>query len=254
MFAGGRVVDRAEDVKVFSDLAALSQAAADYFVREAMAAVTTYGRFLVILSGGSTPQELYRLLAGPPYREQVPWLQTHLYWADERLVPPGDPGSNYGQVEQLLINQVTIPPQNVHRIKGELEAAAAVADYTWQLEQLADKGAGWPRFDLVLLGLGADGHTASLFPGRAPAEAWQQPVVAVTAAYQGRPAQRVTVTPPVFNSARRILFLVSGSEKAKALAAVRQEQNDAEEWPARMIQPQEGAVTWLIDQAAANQS
>jgi 6-phosphogluconolactonase len=240
-----------EEIQLFPDSASLSRAAAEHFVSAAMAAATARGRFLAVLSGGSTPQELYRLLAAPPYREQAPWLQTHLFWADERLVPPTDAGSNYGQAEQRLIRHVTLPPENVHRIKGELEPAEAVADYSRQLAQAADEGQPWPRFDLVLLGLGADGHTASLFPGRIPAQAWQEPVVAVTADYQGRPARRVTLTPPVFNSARRILFLATGREKAEAVAAVRQAEGDAETWPARLIRPPAGSVAWLVDEQAA---
>jgi 6-phosphogluconolactonase len=236
-------------IHIFPTPDALAEAAAERFVTAAMAAVTGHGRFLVALSGGGTPQALYRLLAGPPYREQVPWGQTHLFWGDERCVPPADPGSNYGAVEKNLIRHVMVAPENVHRIKGELGPTVAAADYSTQLHHFAEEELPWPRFDLVLLGLGEDGHTAALFPGhtvQAPAA-----VVPVTADYQDRPAQRVTLTPAVFNTAHHILFLVTGGNKAEAVAAVQQGPADPRRWPAQQIQPEPGTLTWFIDEAAA---
>jgi 6-phosphogluconolactonase len=239
-------------LKVFPSAAALSQAAADRFVALAQEAVSARGRFSAALSGGSTPQRLYRLLAQPPYAAALPWAQTHLFWGDERLVPPHHPGSNYGQVAQLLLAQVALPTTNVHRIKGELEPAAAVADYTEQLRHFAALDQPWPRLDLALMGMGSDGHTASLFSGPIPAQERRQPVMAVTADYEDRPSHRVTLTPLVFNDAHHLVFLVTGEEKAAALAAVLRGPHQPQAWPAQRIQPHQGTLTWLVDEAAAS--
>ena len=188
-------------LQVYPNVDALSRAAAKRFAALALEAVTARGRFTVALSGGGTPQGLYQRLARHPFRDQLPWTQTHFFWGDERSVPPADPDSNFHQAQVALFNHIAVPPENLHRIKGEWEPHAAANDYAVQLQQFADPGLAWPRFDLILLGLGRDGHTASLFPGPlAPDDLEQAPVLAVTAQYQGRPAQRVTLSPLVLNS------------------------------------------------------
>ncbi len=217
----------------------------------AIEAVTDRGRFSVALSGGSTPQALFELLAAPPYNTQLPWREMHFFWGDERLVPPDDAGSNYFHAAQLLLDHVPIPKENVHRVHGELSAEVAVLDYTAQLQSCADNRRDWPRFDLVLLGLGSDGHTASLFPGSPAEDAPGIAVKSVTADYEDRPSLRLTLTPAVFNDARQVLFLVTGANKAEAATAVLDGPSAPEQWPAQRIQPSAGIVTWLIDQAAA---
>ena len=210
------------------------------------------------LSGGSTPLALFRRLAQAPYLESLPWREIHFFWGDERCVPPEDPESNYRQAFQALLAPVAVPAENIHRALGELAPEAASADYALQLAhfaadfpRLADPSGAWPRLDLALMGLGADGHTASLFPGQIhPTEACAS-VIAVTAAYQGRPANRVTLTPQVFNAARQVTFLATGEAKAAALAAVLQGQPNALTYPAQRIQPVNGKVTWMVDRAAA---
>ena len=182
-------------VRVFADAAALSEAAAVLFVQEAKTAVSAHNRFLVALSGGTTPAAMFRLLATPPLSNQVPWPQTHLFWGDERLVPPDDPGSNYGQAHELLLRHVPIPPENIHRAKGELSPAAAVADYAAQLAAMAENGRFFPRFDLAIMGLGSDGHTASLFPGPAQAEFIRQWRLAVPPEVKPQ-AHTVRAAPP----------------------------------------------------------
>jgi 6-phosphogluconolactonase len=204
----------------------------------------------LVLAGGGTPLGVYRQLAGD-YR--VPWERVHVFWGDERLVPPGHPGSNYHAAWESFLSKIPIPAENIHRIKGELPAEAAVADYTEQLRAWAaahdpDAPNPWPRFDLVLLGLGEDGHTASLFPG-SPVEA-DAPVIAVTADYQGRPAGRVTLTPLAFNDAHQIVFIVSGSNKADAVYNTFY-KNDPVRYPAQRIRPDAGEVVWLLDRPAA---
>ena len=237
------------DVRVVEDVAA---AAAGYVVAALRATLDTADVASLLLSGGATPLALYARLAETP---DVPWERVHVFWGDERLVPPDDPGSNYAAANEALLRPVDMPEGNVHRVKGELEAAAAVADYAEQLRAFAQQhDAGcpspWPRFDVALLGLGEDGHTASLFPG---SEATCiVPVMTVTADYAGRPAERVTLTPIVFNHARRVVFLVTGANKAAAVAAALGPERDPERYPAQRIAPEEGEVVWFLDAAAGH--
>ena len=196
-------------VEVFDNLATLSQAAVVQFVELTHWAIGQRGVFRVCLSGGSTPKCCYRWLAQPPFAGMLPWEKITFFWGDERLVPPDDPESNYGQAERELFSQVSVPAANIYRIRGELAPRPGCRrSIIAQLKQLADPGLSWPRMDLVLLGLGADGHTASLFPGSDPALGAGLAALAVTGNYQGRPAGRVTLTPALFNSARHVLFLV----------------------------------------------
>jgi len=229
----------------------MSRAAAQAIVEIASNALESRGRFVLALSGGSTPLALFSLLAQPPFRDRLLWGQIHFFWADERCVPPDHPESNYGQAQRALFDQVPLPPENVHRIQGELKPARAAEEYVHVLQEFGEADHAWPRFDCVLLGLGADGHTASLFPAVYNPTEQISPAIAVTASYQGRPAQRVTLTPLAFNSARHVLFLVSGQEKAGALAAVLSGSDDPFRWPAQRIHPTDGTVVWIVDEAAA---
>ena len=234
-------------VRIFKDADELSRAAAELFVTLAVQSIRERGRFLVALSGGSTPMALYRLLA----REPIDWTRIHVFWGDERLVPPEDPENSYGQAWEALLKHIPIPTENIHRVASELDPVAAARDYASILREFAAPPLDWPRFDLVLLGLGEDGHTASLFPG-SPVDA-TEPVIAVTAQYQGRPARRVTLTPPVFNAARQVIFLVTGANKAVTLKGVFSDYNSSEQVPAKRIQPADGQVTWLVDKAAGKE-
>jgi len=236
------------EIVIVPDAEALSHEAARRFTRLALRAIADRGRFSVVLSGGTTPGALYRRLADDPHRAQIPWRQVHLFWGDERCVPPDHPGSNFRLADEALISRVPIPPGNVHRVRGELAPQAAAQAYAVELR--AFSGASGPHFDLVLLGLGQDGHTASLFPGSDALDEKVRPVVAVTAQYQDRPAQRVTLTPPAINAARHVLFLVSGSSKAEIVQAVL--EGPPERLPAQQIRPTTGRLTWLIDAPAAS--
>jgi 6-phosphogluconolactonase len=236
------------DVRIFKDSKSLSVAAAEIFVETVVKAIRAHGRFLVALSGGSTPLGMYRLLANEPYRERIDWAKVFVFWGDERCVPPDDEGSNYHQANELLLQHVPIPDENVQRIKGELEPAVASVGYAQTMKRFAAPGLDWPRFDLVFLGMGADGHTASLFPGSYVDAT--TPTLAVTADYQGRPAQRVTLTFPVFNSARNVVFLVTGEDKAVTLSRVLSDISILEHYPAQHIRPTDGQVIWLVDEAA----
>lgn len=235
------------DIRVVDDVAA---AAAKYVETALRDTLADSDRVSLVLSGGTTPLALYERLAEVA---GLSWERIHVFWGDERLVPPDDPGSNYAAAREALLRHVPLPEENVHRVKGELEPAAAVADYAEQLRSFAqqhDPGcpSPWPRFDMVLLGLGADGHTASLFPGSPVA--CVVPVMTVTADYEGRPAERITLTPIVFNHARRVVFLVTGGNKNAAAAAALSLERDLERHPAQRIEPEEGEVVWFMDKAA----
>jgi 6-phosphogluconolactonase len=220
-------------------------------MRLAQEAVNDRGRFLLMLSGGSTPRPLYRLLADPGNVERFPWSATHVFWGDERAVAPDHPRSNYGQTNDVLLQHIPIPQGQIHRIRGEVSPAQSARAYAAELRRLAPAGHLWPRLDLVLLGLGSDGHTASLFPGSTFPVRHPQSTLAVSGNYGERPLARVTITPPVFNSARHVFFLVTGSQKAQALARTLGTQRDRVQWPAQRIDPREGTVTWFVDRAAA---
>lgn len=239
--------DGGAEVVVVPEAEALAREAAERFVQMAREAVKARGRFSVALAGGSTPGGAYRLLAEAPYRTRVPWEQVHIFWGDERLVPPDDPESNYGLAQQAFIGLVPIPAENVHRVRGELKPEAAARAYELELE---DYFCGpLPRLDLVILGLGSDGHTASLFPGSPLLEETSETVAVARANYQGRPAWRVTLTLPAINAARHVLFLAGGAEKAGIVAAVLGEGGGS--LPAQRVCPVAGQVTWLLDRAAA---
>jgi 6-phosphogluconolactonase len=236
------------EIVIVPDTQALAREAAGRFADLAVEAAAARGRFSAVLSGGSTPGPLYRLLSEATYRSRIPWPSVHLFWGDERCVPPDQPGSNYGLAQAALIGQVPIPAENVHRIPGELEPGAAARAYE---RELHDFFCGpHTRFDLVLLGLGSDGHTASLFPGSPLLAGSARLAAAVTARYEDRPAQRVTLTPPAINTARQILFLVQGRDKAAVVQAVLEGADP--DLPARRIRPTAGRLTWLLDRSAAS--
>jgi 6-phosphogluconolactonase len=236
-------------LRLFKDLEELSHTAAELFVEQAAQSIEDSGRFLVALNGGSTPNRLFQLLASE-YREKVGWSNVYVFWGDERCVPPDDPGSSYGQARETLLSRVPIPEENIHRVKGELGPAEASQEYSLTLQKFASPPFDWPRFDLAYLGMGEDGHTASLFPG-SPIDVLE-PTLAVTARYQDRPADRVTLTPVVFNSARLVVFMVTGEKKAQTLAQVLSGRYNPELYPAQRIEPREGRLIWLVDEDVAS--
>jgi 6-phosphogluconolactonase len=236
------------EIVVVADASALAEEAAARFVRLAQEATQSRGRFSAALAGGSTPRELYERLGRAPYRDQVPWPQVHLFWGDERRVPPDDPGSNYRLAAETFVTRVPLPPENVHRMAGELAPQAAVRAYRRDLEDFFCGPR--PRFDLVLLGLGGDGHTASLFPGAETLEKKTETVAAVEADYAGRPAGRLTLTLPAINTARHVMFLVAGEDKAGIVGEVL--EGPAGRFPAQRVAPHAGHLTWLLDAGAAS--
>lgn len=240
------------EIQVVANPKALTQAAATEFVRQAIQAIQARGRFTVALSGGSTPKSLYALLATQPWRDEIPWSQVHLFWGDERHVPPSDSSSNFRMTQERLLSQVPIPPENIHRIKAEnSDANAAAVEYERDLKHFFQFGEQqFPRFDLVLLGMGANGHTASLFPGTAAVH--EQTRLVVAPWVEELNTERITLTPPVINNAREIIFFVTGAEKAATLKAVLEGEYQPDCLPVQIIHPTQGKVVWMIDQAAAS--
>ncbi len=212
------------------------------------AAVQARGVAHIAISGGSTPRPLFKLLASPPWIERIPWAHTHIWWVDERCVPPDHPHSNYGVASALLLQH--LPVIIAHRIHGELddpeEAAAQYEREIMTVMDLADWQ--WPTFDLILLGMGADGHTASLFPGDHALTVRDH--LATVGHAPTPPHQRVTLTLPVLNQAANVLFLVSGESKGPALERIFH-QEDPQPLPAALVEPEHGSLLWLIDTAAA---
>jgi 6-phosphogluconolactonase len=236
-------------VLVCRDAAEVALAGARRFVDWAWQAIARDGKFQVALSGGSTPREMYRLLASQEFRTQIDWPRVHLFWGDERAVPPDHPDSNYGLARRELLLRVPIPPDNVHRMEAEVtpigRAAHSYETVLRQYLELDDRG--FPVFHLLLLGLGADGHTASLFPG---ARLLRETTRWVSTPTDRLGMRRVTLTLPVIEAAQRILFLVTGSQKAAMLRVVLCGRADRE-LPAQMAQPRHGERIFLVDQAAA---
>ncbi len=231
-------------VRVFPDLESLSQAAAELFVQRATEAISARGRFTTALSGGSTPQRLYKLLASEPYRSAVPWSGVHIFWGDERYVPPEHPDSNYRMVKALLLDHIEIPAANIHPVPTsfpDLEEAASV--HAQELEAFFGSDI---RFDLALMGMGPDGHTASLFPGEPALDVEDRSVTVARPASQ--PTARLTYTYPVFNRSRLLLYLITGADKAKILAEV---MKGSDVYPTGRMAPVEGELLWFLDQAAA---
>jgi len=236
------------ELRIFHDLGKLSRHAVNLFIEQSTRSIIERDRFLVALNGGSTPTRLFQLLA-TDFRDKVEWNKIHVFWGDERCVPPDDAGSSYGQAKDLLLSRVPIPDSNIHRIHGEREPAEASRDYSLTLKGFASPPLHVPRFDLVYLGMGEDGHTASLFPG-SPVNVFE-PAMPVTAYYQDRPANRVTLTQLVFNSARMVVFMATGERKAITLAEVLSGRYNPELYPAQRIDPKDGELIWLVDEGAA---
>lgn len=235
-------------VRIFPNMHALSHAAADVFRALADKAVSERGRFAAALSGGSTPKALYTILGKKPYADQIDWERVHLFWADERCVPPEQGDSNFRLAHELLISRVTIPEKNVHRIRGEEGAEQAAAAYEQDLRAFFGAD-GYPAMSLVILGVGEDGHTASLFPGSLPV--MENKRLAAPVFLGPRKKDRVTLTFPVLNHAQQVLFLASGLSKQKIITRILQDGNP-DELPAGLVHPTAGACTWFLDQEAAS--
>jgi 6-phosphogluconolactonase len=236
-------------IHVLPDPAALTEVAARSVVERAQTAIDARGRFSIALSGGSTPRDLHLRLASPPLVDQVDWSRVHVFFGDERCVPPDDERSNYRLADETLLSRVPIPRDNIHRMRGELPPDEAAADYEAELRQFF--GDEPPRLDLILLGMGDNGHTASLFPGLTAVHEQDRWVVAEYVAEVGM--WRSTLTPVVLNLGRAVLFLVTGEPKATMLRRVLEGPYRPADLPAQVVRPIEGEAIWLVDASAAAQ-
>lgn len=232
---------------VYPDLETLSQAAAALLATRAQEAVKERGRFSVALSGGSTPRRTYQLLAQSPWRDQVDWSKVHVFWGDERCVPLEDPRNNARLAHEAFLAAAPVPSDQVHPIRCQEAAGGAAASYEALLR--AYFAGQTHTFDLVFLGLGEDGHTASLFPGDPALSEQERWAVAVFKGDEG--LHRVSLTPQVFNRSRTVAFLVSGRDKARVLQEILEGDYAPQRLPAQLIRPGDGELLWLVDQAAA---
>ena len=232
-----------------NDPGELARTAAGIFRTTAKDCVTQINLFTVAISGGSTPRGMHRLLAEEPYRSDIPWKKTHVFWVDERCVPEDDPASNFGLARKDFLEQILIPPEQIHPMPGEFSPEEGAKKYQEEMErafQIQEKD--FPIFDLIFLGMGKDGHTASLFPGAKSADELDRWVIAVKG---GSPkVYRLTLTYGVLNRAKRVYFLVSGKEKAPMVRTVLEDKDAC--LPAQKIQPVQGKATWLLDKEAAS--
>lgn len=255
------------EIVLLPDRAALAREASTRFVALSQDAISARGIFSLALSGGSTPRDLYALLATHEFSTQVDWSRIHLFWGDERAVLPDHPDSNFKMANETLISRVPIPAENVHRIHTEIATDAAASEYENTLRRFffpshdvrdhnpnrgterRGMGEGPPQFDLILLGLGPDAHTASLFP--------HTPVLRETTRWvaaqyvEKLKTNRITFTPPLINAAETILFLVAGADKADAVRAVLHGDYSPDDFPAQLIHPTHGKLAWLLDQDAS---
>lgn len=233
--------------RVFADADALMRGAAEFFLEHAGRAISKHGRFSVALSGGNTPKRAYEILATEAYRSRVDWGRVHFFWGDERCVPPDDSRSNYRMTREALLDHLSLKPEQVHRVRGELPPPEGAKDYESALASYF--GAGPVRFDLVLLGLGTNGHTASLFPKTPVLHELKRRAAEVYVAELDM--WRVTLTAPVLNAAATAAFLVSGADKADVVREILRGPRDPERLPAQLIRPETGECVWLLDAPAA---
>lgn len=248
-------------VRVYKDADEVALKAARHFARLADQYVVGCGRFSVALSGGSTPKKMFSLLAASPFLETIPWSSIYFFWGDERTVPPDHADSNYRMANEAMLSKAPVPAENIFRIPAEMQdAQAAAREYESTLMQFFMAGPGVsrtgtapltnvPRFDLVLLGMGPDGHTASLFPGTTALSDTEHIVVANWV--EKFNTWRITLTAKTINNARNITFLAGGEDKAETLKNVLEGPYQPDIYPSQMIRPENGSLLWMTDEAAA---
>lgn len=248
------------DIRIYPDPQVLYRAAADYFLSLAAACISENGLFSVVLSGGSTPRAVHQLLAEPKFGGKLNWNRIYIFWGDERCVPPEHQHSNYRMARETLLDHVPVTEENIYRIHGELPPVRAAELYEADLRSFFTERAGYgeistpPVFDLVFLGMGEDGHTASLFPGSPDPTEIQRWVVPVEHHQPPAPlVDRVTLTPLLINAASHVVFLITGSTKAQMVARVIDGIDQPDVLPARAIQPSSGELIWMLDVDAARE-
>ncbi len=235
------------EIVVCADVNEIAHEAANRFFQLSSECISRRGRFTVALSGGSTPAKLYEILSAPPFSDSIPWGSICFFWGDERCVPPDDPQSNYRLAYEKLLSRVGIPPENIFRVEAEKAPNIAAADYSETIQKILPDSV--PRFDLIFLGMGPDGHTASLFPDTTALQIEDK--IAVANYVEKFKAWRITLTASVINNAGNVIFMVSGADKAETLRKVLDGEWQPERLPSQLINPAHGRLTWLIDEAAA---
>lgn len=237
-------------VQVIPDVEAVSHEAARIFINSAERCISAGGRFSVAVSGGSTPGRLFTLLGSELYADKIDWSRVYFFWVDERCVPKEHKESNFGGAWDSLLSHISIPESNIHRIKGEIPPVDGALEYEKELTNFFGADTT-PAFDLIFLGMGEDGHTASLFPASDSLE--EDKRLAVPVYIEKLKSWRITLTLPVLNNAHSVVFLVTGSNKAEALKEILGRDESAKNYPAYLIKPDNGSLTWLIDNDAASQ-
>lgn len=232
------------EVKIFPDAAALNEGAASFIVKTAVEVLQTKDKFSVALSGGSTPKSLYALLASDKFKNEIDWRRTLVFFSDERCVPPDDEESNFRMAREALLSKIEIPDENIFRLRGELSPSEAAAEYETAIKKNLGEN---PAFDLILLGLGDDGHTASLFPETAALK--ENKNLVAENFIEKFNSYRLTLTFPVINSAAQVIFLVTGAKKAPMVKRVLSEK--AFDLPASLVKPENGRCFWFLDEVAA---
>ncbi len=236
-------------IAIYDDKHTLSQHAAEYIMRIAQEAIDLHGHFTIALTGGTTPGEVYSLIGSEPFRSQLDWQLVDIFWGDERCVPHNSTESNFYLAQEVLLDKIAIPKSQIHPMPADqLDREAASQAYSIEMQNTFDTN-GIPSFDLIHLGMGPEGHTASLFPHQASLHEKHRLVMPVSVPKP--PPDRLTFTPPLLNAARNVLFLVTGSEKADALHAVLEGEYQPDEYPAQIVRPTNGEVIWMLDKDAA---
>lgn len=237
-------------VSIYPDLTTLSHEAALFIVRAAQESIVTHGRFIIALSGGGTPKQTYTLLGREPYRDQIDWALVEVFWSDERCVPAESEDSSYRMAMEAFLSNVPIPASQIHRVPADAaDRDAASLAYTREMQSVFGTDSV-PAFDLIQLGMGPEAHTASLFPHQSSLHERERLVMPVTVPKP--PPPRLTFTPVLLNAATRVLFLVTGRDKAEAIQAVLEGDYQPDEYPAQVVRPPKGFVTWMLDDAAAS--
>lgn len=246
-----------EEVKIFPDKGSLAISAVEHIIRIGRSAIQQRDRFLFVLAGGSTPKSVYSLLAVHFPTHQLDWKRVHIFWGDERCVPPDHPDSNYRMAKESLLDLIPLPFENIHRVPAEIAPEMGASQYQAHISSLFSDPKqylnGYPKFDLILLGMGDDGHTASLFP-KTPALQEEHSWVVPVPHNQPPPplVDRITLTLPVINAAAHVAFLVSGEAKAQCLYQILSgDNNSKKKLPAALVQPHRGNLTWFVDQPAS---
>lgn len=236
------------EIKIYPSAQHLAEVLASEIASLANEASEQGLRFNIALSGGTTPKRLYNVLS-EIYSEDIPWEAVHLYWSDERCVPSDHPDSNYGFALEHIIRSVPIPGRNIHQIKGDAEPEQEAARYSSEILDNIELSGGLPRFDMILLGIGSDGHTASIFSDRMDLLSSEK--ICATAVHPESGQKRITLTGDIINNASIVAFIVTGLEKSGVVAAILDDHEEADEYPAAYIYPEDGILKWYLDEDAA---